>query len=99
MAEQLVALARAAERVGVTFETAVDSPADGMCRRAGLREDIVVELNRADARIAKYGMLADWIATGEAAPGYTLISFDNRCPEELAAGLVAARHVMNDAPR
>jgi RimJ/RimL family protein N-acetyltransferase len=36
---------------------------------------------------------------GEAAAGYSLVAYDDRCPDDLAAAFVEVRHVMNDAPR
>ena len=99
LGEHLVALAQSAGRIGVSFEAAVGSPADVLCERAGLREDLIIELNRAPARSATYGLLAGWIKTGEEAPGYSLITYDSRCPDELAEGFTVAREVMNDAPR
>ena len=51
-------------------------------------------------RAATYGLLAGWIKTGEAVDGYSLMTYDSRCPDDLAAAFTGgARHVMNDAPR
>jgi GNAT superfamily N-acetyltransferase len=95
----LVEAARAAGRIGVTVEAAHGSAGTIACQRAGLRPDMAVEQNRARADGAEEGMLRSWVAAGEAADGYSLVAYDRRCPDDLAAAFVAARHVMNDAPR
>jgi GNAT superfamily N-acetyltransferase len=99
LAGHVVDLARAAGRIGVTFEAAVDSVADEACRAAGLKEDLVIELNQAATAAASTELLESWVATGEAAAGYSLVGHDGHCPDDLAEAFVAVRHVMNDAPR
>jgi GNAT superfamily N-acetyltransferase len=96
----LVDLARSEGRIGVTFEAAEGSATDDACRRAGLEPDLVVEHNRTDPRRIDPALLKGWRAAGEAAAGYSLVTYDAPCPsDDLAAGFVAARHSMNDAPR
>jgi GNAT superfamily N-acetyltransferase len=99
MFRHLVDVCRDAKRIGVTIEAPVDSLADDMCRRAGLRADITIDLNRALTSVATDELLHEWIATGEAAVGYSLIAYDDRVPDDLLEPFTAARHVMNDAPR
>lgn len=99
LARALAATAREHGRTGITFEAALDGPADAMCARAGLKEDMVVELNLAHIGEASDELLDSWIAAGEAAAGYSLVAYDAPCPDELAHGFIDARHVMNDAPR
>jgi mycothiol synthase len=99
MARHLVDVCRDAKRIGMTIEAPVDSPADGACGRAGLRADLTIDLNRADTSVATDELLHDWIATGEAAAGYSLLAFDDRVPDDLLAPFASAWHVMNDAPR
>jgi len=96
----LVDLARSEGRTGVTVQAAVGGVADDACRRAGLRPDLVIEHNRTDPRLIDPSLLEAWRAAGEAAAGYSLVTYDAPCPsDELAAGFVAARHALNDAPR
>jgi GNAT superfamily N-acetyltransferase len=99
LARHHVELARERGRIGVTFEAAVDSVADGLCRRAGLKEDLVVDLNETAPDAAPTDLLEGWVAAGEAAAGYSLVAYDGRCPDADAEAFVAARHAMNDAPR
>jgi GNAT superfamily N-acetyltransferase len=100
LVRQTIDAARAAGRTGLTLEAAVDSDADRLCEKGGMRADITLELNRTDPRQVPTALLDDWIATGEAADGYSLVGYDGRCPDDdLAAQFIGARHVMNDAPR
>lgn len=92
--------ARAAGRVGVTLEAREGSEGVALCERAGLKPDMVVEMNRARADAASDELLTSWITAGEATEGYSLVNYDGACPDDdLAAAFVEARHVMNDAPR
>jgi GNAT superfamily N-acetyltransferase len=97
----LVEKARAAGRVGVTVEVAPASPAEAAVRRAaGFTPGLVVELNRTDVGSIDRGLLERWRSAGEAAVGYSLEAYDDRCPtDDLARDFIAAREVMNDAPR
>lgn len=99
LVRHLIEHARSVGRIGITLQAAVDTPAEALCRGAGLEEDLVLHLNEADTGAAPTELLAAWIATGEAAGGYSLVAYDGHCPEQLAAAFVEARHVMNDAPR
>ncbi len=92
--------AHEAGRVGVTLEAREGSEVVALCERAGLKPDMVVEMNRTRADAASDELLAGWIAAGDATEGYSLVTYDVACPDdELAAAFVEARHVMNDAPR
>ena len=97
----LVEAARAAGRTGLTVEVAPGSPAEAAVRAAdGFEPGLVVELNRTDVRSIDPHLLERWCAAGEAAAGYSLVAYDGHCPtDDLARDFVAAREVMNDAPR
>ena len=99
LARHLVEHARAAGRTGITFELGVATVGEALCERAGLRGDLVVEINRTTPSAVTYGVLRDWVAAGEAVPGYSLVAYDDRCPEDLVAAAVAARRAMHDAPQ
>jgi GNAT superfamily N-acetyltransferase len=100
LASELVEVARKEGRAGVTLEVPVGSPADEICQRAGLKADMVVEMNRAAVGEVDRSVLERWQAIGESAAGYSLVTYDAPCADDdLAADFVAARHVMNDAPR
>jgi GNAT superfamily N-acetyltransferase len=90
--------ARAAGRTSVLLEAPVDTPVDAACRAAGLTPDLTVEVNDAPAGAAPTELLEGWIAAGEAAGGYSLVTYDDVCPDHLAEGFTRVRHVMNDAP-
>jgi GNAT superfamily N-acetyltransferase len=97
----LAATARAAGRTGITVEIAPGTPADAAVRRTeGFQPGLVVELNRAATRAIDRELLGRWRAAGEAAPGYSLVTYDAPCPDDdLARAFLLAREVMNDAPR
>lgn len=98
--EELLSVARTGERSSLTLEAVEDSAAATMCAAAGLRPDMVMELNRTDPRAIPVDLLEGWRAAGEAAAGYSLEAYDVPCPNEaVAADFIHARHVMNDAPR
>jgi GNAT superfamily N-acetyltransferase len=99
LARHVVEQARAAGRHAVTFELAVATVGEALCERAGLHGDLVVEINRTSPSAVTYGFLRDWVATGEAAEGYSLVTYDDRCPDDLVEAAVAARLAMNDAPQ
>ena len=45
-------------------------------------------------------LLERWVdQAGERARGYSLVAFDDRCPDDLLDGFVAINAVMNDAPK
>jgi GNAT superfamily N-acetyltransferase len=96
---ELVAAARAAGRSGVTIEAPEGGIAGKICEAAGMRRDMIVEQNRADVAEASDELLEGWVAAGEAAEGYSLVTYDAPCPDDLAAAFIDVRHVMNDAPR
>jgi GNAT superfamily N-acetyltransferase len=95
----LASTAKQHDRTGMTLEVAVDGVADQACARAGLKEDMVVELNVTDPRQVSGELLDGWVAAGEAAEGYSIVGYEGRCPDELAEDFIHARHIMNDAPR
>lgn len=95
----LVEAARADGRSGITIEAPVGGLAGKLCEQAGLTADMTVEQNRADLLEAPGEMLETWVANGEASQGYSLVAYDDRCPDDLVEEFVAVRHVMNDAPR
>ena len=97
----LVEEARAAGRTGVTLDVAPGSAAEtGVGSVHGFTPGLVVELNRTEVRSIGRDLLERWRAAGEAAAGYSLEAYDDRCPtDHLARDFIAARDVMNDAPR
>jgi GNAT superfamily N-acetyltransferase len=99
IARHLVDVARTAGRRGVTFELAVATVGEALCERAGLRGDLVAEINRTTPSAVTYGVLRGWVAAGEANEGYSLVAYDDRCPDDLAEAAIAARRAMNDAPQ
>lgn len=100
LGEALVDVAKAEGRAGLTIQAPVSGGLGAACELAGLKPDLVVELNSAAVSAAPRDLLKRWQATGEAAPGYSLVAYDDVCPDDdLAVAFVAARHVMNDAPR
>lgn len=96
----LVTAARDAGRDGITIEAPEGGLAGSICQQAGFRPDLLIEQNRTDPHAASEALLQDWVTRGEATPGYSLVTYDDACPDDrLAAAFVVARHVMNDAPR
>jgi mycothiol synthase len=95
----LADVARAAGRTGLTIEVAEGSIGGRICEAAGARPDMVVEQNRALVADPADELLEGWVAQGEAADGYSLVTYDDTCPDDLAQAFIDARHIMNDAPR
>jgi GNAT superfamily N-acetyltransferase len=96
----LVEEARSAGRASVIVELVEGSAAHTIVRSAGFQADMRVEQNRTDPRAVPTGLLAGWLAAGEAATGYSLVAYDAPCPTTvLAEDFIHARLVMNDAPR
>jgi GNAT superfamily N-acetyltransferase len=96
----LAAAAREAGRDGITIEVPEGDAVGSICERAGFKRDLLIEQNRTDPRAVSDALLQKWRATGEAAAGYSLVVFDDVCPDDqLASDFIEARHVMNDAPR
>jgi len=93
--------ARAAGRTGISVDVAPGSAGEAAVRAAdGFNPDLVVEMNRTDVAKIDHDLLEHWRAAGEAAEGYSLVTYDDRCPDDdLARDFVMARAVMNDAPR
>jgi GNAT superfamily N-acetyltransferase len=100
LGEELAEAARDAGRTGVNVEIPPGSPAEAAVRAAGgFEPGLVMEQNRTDVRGIDRELLERWRAAGEAVTGYTLVTYDDRCPDHLADAFIAARDVMNDAPR
>lgn len=56
--------------------------------------------NRALTADLDRSMLEKWVLDAEAAaPGYSLVAFDDRCPDDLLDAVTRLAVVMNDAPR
>jgi mycothiol synthase len=56
--------------------------------------------NRARTAEMDRSMLERWVADAvEGAAGYSLVTFDDRCPDDLIDAFVEAKKAMNDAPR
>jgi GNAT superfamily N-acetyltransferase len=98
LAAAAIVEARAAGRTSALVEVAVDTPLEAACRDAGLVADLAGEVNDAPADAAPTELLEGWIAAGEAVPGYSLVTYDDVCPDDLAEAFTKVRHVMNDAP-
>ena len=98
---ELLEAARGAGRTSFNVEVAPGSPAEAAVERVGgFTPDLIVELNRTDVRSISRDLLEGWRVAGEGAAGYSLVAYDDRCPtDELARDFIAARAVMNDAPR
>jgi GNAT superfamily N-acetyltransferase len=100
LGQDLVEAAHVAGRAGVNVEIAPGSPAEAAVQAAGRFEPgLIVEMNRTDVRTIDRNLLERWRAAGEAAAGYSLVTYDARCPDDLTLDFIAAREVMNDAPR
>jgi GNAT superfamily N-acetyltransferase len=62
-------------------------------RMLGRRSQLV--LDRVD-----HDLLQSWVdKASERADGYSLVSWERRCPDDLVEAFVAAKHVMNSAPK
>jgi mycothiol synthase len=83
-------------RTGLVGEALEGGPGAAFCAAAGLSQ-VAVE-RRSLLRLAD----VDWADVEAAAaaphPGYRLVRWTGRCPDELLAGYAAAKTAMNDAP-
>ena len=56
--------------------------------------------NRCKTAELDRAMLEQWVADAAAgAPGYSLVTYDDVCPDDLVDAVVAVKRAMNDAPR
>ena len=100
LGEDLAEAAREAGRTGVNVEIAPGSPAEAAVQAVGgFEPGLVIEQNWTDVGAIDRELLERWRTDGEAVAGYSLVTYDDRCPDDLAAAFIAARDVMNDAPR
>ncbi len=68
----------------------------GFARRLGYEEKLVEPRRRADLTAVDRALLEAW--RDELHPGYSLLAWEDRCPDELLAPFAELRLVMNDAP-
>jgi GNAT superfamily N-acetyltransferase len=69
---------------------------EAFARATGARLGNVERQNRVEVAELDRSLLERWDAP---APGYSLVTFDGRCPDDLIDDVVALHNVMNDAPR
>src|SRR4051812_14229062 len=73
--------------------------ASGFGAAVGAAPGLVAEQNRLLVEDLPAGMLEDWIArAGQRAAGYSLVSWNNECPDEYLERAARAYEVMNTAP-
>jgi GNAT superfamily N-acetyltransferase len=99
--DELVARATKAGRtliLGGFDEGNVDGAA--FAARVGAETGHAEKQNRVRTADLDRAMLERWVAdASEVAAGYSLVTFDDRCPDDLLAAVVQLANVMNDAPR
>lgn len=70
------------------------------CQRVGAQPGLKGHTNRLVLDDVNIQLVKRWIVDGPArAPGYELIGFDGRCPDDLVEEVVDILGVMNDQPR
>jgi GNAT superfamily N-acetyltransferase len=90
-------IARAADRTLVMSGYAQGHDAgEAFARAVGAKLGNVERQNRVRVDALDRAMLDGWNAP---ATGYSLVTFDERCPDDLLDDFVALHNVMNDAPR
>jgi GNAT superfamily N-acetyltransferase len=92
-----IAIARAADRsliIGGYDDGNVDGEA--FARALGARTAHTERQNRVRVADLERALLESWNVP---APGYSLVQFDDRCPDDLLEQYVRIQTVMNDAPR
>ena len=94
--EENVAFARAHDRTLLLFGHDAKS-VDGAAFAAtvGAKPGNVERQNRVRVADLDRALLESWL---QPAPGYSLVQFDDRCPDDLLDAVVECQSVMNDAP-
>jgi mycothiol synthase len=99
--DEVVGQAKAAGRtliLGGYDEGNVDGAA--FAAHVGATTSNVERQNRTNTAGLDRSMLEQWVADAAVgAAGYSLVTYDDRCPDDLAHALVEAKKAMNDAPR
>jgi GNAT superfamily N-acetyltransferase len=99
--DRVVAIARARGRslvVGGYHEGGADG--EGFAKAVGATTANAERQNRVRVEDLDRAMLERWVAdAATAAAGYSLVRFDDRCPDDLIDDVVRLAAVMNDAPR
>jgi GNAT superfamily N-acetyltransferase len=77
-----------------------DDDGAAFARSVGATEGHRERQNRARTADLDRSMLDGWVAdAAEHAAGYSLVCFDDRCPDDLIDDFMQLTHTMNDAPR
>jgi len=72
---------------------------EAFAERVGAKRALVGHTNRLLVSDIDRAMVERWVAEGpERAPGYSLVSIDGPCPDDLIDAVVDVLHVMNTAP-
>jgi len=97
----IVAVAGSAGKTLLIGNTSERVPAAAaFCQWAGASPALDAHTNRLVLADVDRPMVRRWIEEGPIrAPGYELIGFDGRCPDDLVEQVVAVLDVMNTAPR
>jgi len=99
--EEITAVARAAGRTLLASGFA-EGHADGEAFAASVGARLANRERQNRARVAAMdrAMLESWVADAATkAAGYSLVAFDDTCPDDLLDDFVALMNTMNDAPR
>lgn len=93
--------ARVLGRERILASTVVgDTAGERFVRRLGGRPGLIVELNRCPTARLDPGQLRAWCdRAAERASGYSLVAFDDICPDQHLDAFVDALPIMNTAPR
>jgi mycothiol synthase len=67
-------------------------------RRFGGVLGLPQRISRLDLRDLDRGLVARWLADGDAADGYSLVEWRRRCPDEFVDSYVVVKAAMNGAP-
>jgi mycothiol synthase len=98
--ERIVDAARADDRTLLGGGGIDGGPGEQFLTALGLTKKMTERKSRLTIANVDRGMLEDWVARAEErAADYELISFDDRCPEDLLEPFVDLVMVMNTAPR
>jgi mycothiol synthase len=87
-------------RTTLIGETSLGSEGAGAARALGAQVAIVNRISRLRTADLDRSLLEAWVARApERAAGYSLVPFDDRCPDDLLEAFAALTDVMNTAPR
>lgn len=92
--------AAASGRTTLRSMTVVGSDGAAAARALGAKVALVNRISRLRTADLDPSLLEAWVARApERAGGYSLVAFDDRCPDELLEAFAAVMGVMNTAPR